>query len=88
MARDHSASPRIGQRPIEQGVAVRRVSTGEDLPENPHDGQLVYDHNTNAGKLYDQDNDEWKSIGGLEFYAQDEPPTSAGYAAFWLDTAP
>lgn len=88
MELDHAASPRVGQRQTAASTPVPRVNTGDDLPENAYDGQLVYDHNTSAAKLYDKDAEEWKSIGGLEFYAQDDPPTSAGYAAFWLDTAP
>lgn len=86
---DHGQSPRLGQRAAKAGTNVSRVSTDADRPANAHHGQVVYVSGTAKSYIWSDDADDWEPFGGgIEFYAQDTPPTSAGYGAFWLDTAP
>lgn len=86
MEHDDAASPRVGQRPAVASTAIPRMN---GLPENPYDGQVVYDETDAKSYIYAKDTDEWKVFGGgVEFYAQPDPPSTAGYGAFWLDTAP
>lgn len=98
---DHAFSQRLGQRPAHTPSNVLRVADDAARPANASHGQVVYTEDAGAAYIWNQDllgagqttGDDpagnWEPFGGgIEFYAQATPPTSAGYAAFWLDTAP
>lgn len=86
---DHDASHRLGQRPANGPVNILRVDTDADRPTNAHHGQVAFVAATEKSWIWSDDADDWQPFGGgIEFYAQPEPPSTAGYAAFWLDTAP
>lgn len=90
---DHTNSPRLGQRPPSTSPNILRVGTDDDRPTNASHGQVAFVEDSGSSYIWDAEaaagEGEWQPFGGgIEFYAQDDPPTSAGYGAFWLDTAP
>jgi hypothetical protein len=94
MELDHAhASGRLAQRPATGSTATLRVATDADRPENAFHGQIVYTEDAGNAYIWDaaalSGDGEWQPFGGgSEFYAQPDPPPTAGYGAFWLDTAP
>ena len=90
---DNAFSQRLGQRPAHSPANILRVATDDARPTNASHGQVAYVEDTGSSYIWNAELNEgagdWEPFGGgIEFYAQAEPPTSAGYAAFWLDTAP
>lgn len=98
---DNAFSQRLGQRPAHSPANILRVADEDARPANASHGQVAYTEATQKSWIWNADalgetqvsGDEpegaWEPFGGgIEFYAQDTPPTSAGYAAFWLDTSP
>lgn len=90
MSFDHDASHRLGQRPTSTPINILRVPTDDDRPTNAHHGQVAFVEDTQRSWIWSDDADDWEPFGGGggEFYAQPDPPATAGYGAFWLDTAP
>ena len=90
---DQANSSRLGQRPAHSPANILRVTTDDDRPTNASHGQVAFVADTQKSWIWNADANEgvgdWGPFGGgIEFYAQAEPPASAGYAAFWLDTSP
>ena len=100
---DHAFSQRLGQRTAHTPANILRVTNNAARPTNASHGQVVYAEDSGSSYIWNQEllgddqdpGDEpagnWEPFGGGgggEFYAQPEPPASAGYGAFWLDTAP
>lgn len=86
---DQGASNRIGQRPAHSPVNILRVATNADRPVNAHHGQVAFVETGSMSWIWSDPDDSWQPFGGgIEFYAQATPPSSAGHGAFWLDTAP
>lgn len=90
---DHANSSRLGQRPPVTATNVLRVAADADRPVNASHGQVAFVEDTQKSYIWNAEanagDGDWEPFGGgIEFYAQPEPPTTAGYGAFWLDTAP
>ena len=90
---DHANSSRLGQRPPTSPTNILRVAVDADRPTNASHGQVAFVEDTGSSYIWNADanagDGDWEPFGGgIEFYAQADPPTTAGYAAFWLDTAP
>jgi hypothetical protein len=98
---DHANSSRLGQRPPVTATNVLRVAVDADRPTNASHGQVAFVEDTQKSYIWnanaradgqvvgDVPDGAWEPFGGgIEFYAQPEPPATAGFAAFWLDTEP
>lgn len=90
---DHSYSHRLGQRTTHSPANILRVANDDARPANASHGQVAYTADTQKSWIWNEAANEgagdWEPFGGgIEFYAQADPPESAGYAAFWLDIDP
>lgn len=90
---DSAFSQRLGQRPAHSPANILRVADEDSRPTNASHGQVAYTEATQKSWIWNENANEgagdWEPFGGgIEFYAQPEPPATAGYGAFWLDTSP
>ncbi len=90
---DNAFSQRLGQRPAHSPANILRVATDNKRPDNASHGQVAFVEETLKSWIWNENANSgegaWEPFGGgIEFYAQGTAPTSAGYAAFWLDTYP
>lgn len=87
---DHAQSPRLGQRVTTDNTAVRMFS-GQELPEAPWHGMMIYRKDTQELQVFDSEEDGWIDVVGGQVgqltYVGDVVPVSTSVGDQWYNTA-